>query len=36
MLTFPTAQAALGHVASALGVDTQPGIWGFNAHLLYL
>lgn len=34
MVTFPTAQATLGHVVSALGVDKQPGIWDFNAQML--
>lgn len=28
---FPTAQATLGHVVSALGVEKQPRIWDFNA-----
>lgn len=35
MVTFPTAQAALGHVVSALRVNAQPGMWGFSAQLLY-
>lgn len=36
MVTFRTAQATLGHVVSALGVEKEPGIWDFNAQMLYL